>query len=141
MFKKKVQEHLSSGLFFEYPDIEIRESENKEFHTNLDEIGLEKKGYSISGKLRIDAITALASIKEQCELKNKPIKFEVMQDITLRNSKTAKVPVILNIDNKTYPTYFLYNQMHKDQFKTIRSALFESGYQKCLYFSKDGIIL
>lgn len=141
VFKKKVLETLSDGRFFEYKDIDIKESENNGFYTNLDEAGLNKNEYSITGKLRIDAITAIASISKQCEEKKINFSYDVMKEIKLNNSKKAVVPLLLKIEEQIYPTYFLYNQEHKNQFKTIRSSLYDSGFKKSLYFSKDGIVL
>ena len=138
LFEKKVKEIVSNGLYFEYPDRKL--PKDTTFHTNIKDIGIEaEKEHPASGSIRIDAILAIAAMSKACEENNQKLTYEVMKDQKLNNGKTAKIPLLLDLEGKKYPTYFLYDQNQINQYDTITQTMKNNGFEKCLYFSTEKI--
>lgn len=132
---KKTKVLLEDGLFFEYQDQELN-SKNLQFHSNFTkETGIAIDPITVSGKIRVDAILTLGEIKSKCDELQKNISFEVMHNVKLHDNTTALVPLFLTIDNKKYPTYFIYNETHKQQYSKIRNKFYDANHKQCIYFS------
>ena len=43
--------------------------------------------------------------------------------------------MLITIDERKYPAYVLYNETHKEQYRKVRSSLYDAGFTKALYFS------
>lgn len=135
IFQKKVNTILENGLFFEY-DQEAPKTKFTEFNTNIkDVLGIDLEAIPPTGLIRIDAILVLGQIEKFFKSQNKEVKYDVMQKIALKDGNDATVPIKLTVDGTTYPTYFIYNETHQDQFQKVKNLLYDEGFKKCIYIS------
>jgi len=134
LFKSQVKETLDNGYFLAYADHEPRNPEET-FTSNLDEVDLAGVTTTVTGKLRIDALLLIGELDKKMKEQNREFAFEVMQEQKLKNGKKAIIPMLLTIDGKKYPTYPLYDETHKKQYRRVRSALYDAGYTQTLYFA------
>jgi len=135
VFGKKEAALTEEGLLFQYPDLNL-EKENLKFNSNIQQItGLQLADIEATGKLRIDAIMFLSEFAASCKAIDKDYSHEVMKTITLEDKKEAVVPVLLNLEKKQIPVYFIYNESHRTQYNTIKSQLISNGFKDCGYVS------
>jgi len=134
LFNNKIKETLENGYFFEYPDYEPVNKEET-FTSNLDEVNLEGVTTTITGRLRIDALMLISEMDKAMKEQGREFAYEVMQEQQLAKGKKAVIPMLLTIDGKKYPAYPLYNETHKQQYRRVRSALYDAGFTQTLYFS------
>lgn len=130
---------LDKDLLFKYYDKDL-EDKNLSFYSNLSiQTGLDKIEIKITGKIRIDAIMLISKIDEQCKIKNKSFEYKVMHNIKLADNKEVTLPLLVTIDGKKFPIYFLYTKLHQEQYQKAKNTLFQYGYNKCVYFSSEQI--
>jgi hypothetical protein len=135
IFGKKTSILLEEGLLFQYQDLNL-EHENLFYNSNLTQItGLNIDNVKATGKLRIDAIILISELDKICKAQNKAFAYTVMEKVNVNDNKEATVPVMLTIDGKKYPTYFIFNETHKNQFNKIKNTLFKHRYKNCIYLS------
>jgi hypothetical protein len=135
MYGKKTSALLEEGLLFEYQDLNL-ENDNLFYNSNLTRItGLNLDNIKATGKLRIDAIILISEVDKICKAQNKEFTYAVMEKVSLNDKKEAMVPVMLTIDGKKLPTYFIFNETHKNQFTKIKNTLYNQGYKNCIYLS------
>ena len=135
MYGKKTSALLEEGLLFEYQDLNL-ENDNLFYNSNLTRItGLNLDNIKATGKLRIDAIILISEVDKICKAQNKEFTYTVMEKVSLNDKKEAMVPVMLTIDGKKLPTYFIFNETHKNQFTKIKNTLYNQGYKNCIYLS------
>lgn len=128
---------LQRDLVFQYRDQNL-EKEDRRFYSNFSrQTGLQSIEIDVSGKIRIDAIIAISKIEEACKSSEKKFDFKVMETIKLEDKKEILVPILISIDSKKIPVFFLYENTHHEQFQKVRSILLECNYDKCIYFSMD----
>ena len=135
MYGKKTSALLEEGLLFEYQDLNL-ENDKLFYNSNLTRItGLNLDNIKATGKLRIDAIILISEVDKICKAQNKEFTYAVMEKVSLNDKKEAMVPVMLTIDGKKLPTYFIFNETHKNQFTKIKNTLYNQGYKNCIYLS------
>ena len=132
---KKTAALIEEGMHFEYQDMNLGDK-NIAFHSNLKSlIGIAlNDDITAKGNIKIDATFILNELQTKLTAQNKSFSFKAMQSITLNDGKDATAPLLLTIDSKDYPAYFIYTEQHKLQFQKITSRLYSRGY-KCIYFS------
>ncbi|QCE43183.1 hypothetical protein [Psychroserpens sp. NJDZ02] len=132
---KKTSAILEEGLLFQYQDLNL-ENEDLHYTSNINQVtGLQLDHIKATGKIRIDAIILISEIDKLCKTHNKAFTYSVMEKIILNDKKEALAPIILTLDGKKMPTYFIFNETHKSQFSKIRNTLYNNGYKNCIYFS------
>ena len=135
MYGKKTSALLDEGLLFQYQDLNL-ENENLLYNSNINRItGLNVENIKATGKLRIDAIIFISKVDKICKEQNKEFAYSVMEKVKINDNKEAMVPVMLTIDGKKIPTYFIFNETHKNQFTKIKNTLYNQGYKNCIYIS------
>jgi len=135
IYGKKISTLLEDGLLFQYQDLNL-ENENLFYISNINQTaGLKLENIKVTGKIRIDALVLISEIEQICQTQKKEFKYSVMEKIKLNDKKEAIVPIILSIEGKRIPTYFIFNETHKKQFSKIKSTLYNQGYKNSIYFS------
>ena len=132
---KKTAALIEEGLFFEYQDMNLSDK-NLRFNSNLQSItGITlNEDLNATGNIKIDAALIIGQLQQNLESENRALSFKAMQNITLNDGQDAIVPLVITIDEKSYPTYFIYTEKHKAQFQKITHRLYNRGY-KAVYFS------
>lgn len=134
-YGKKILELKENGLLFQYQDLEL-EKDNIVYISNINQVlNIKMKDIKVTGIIRIDASIIVGEIDAIYKSENKSFEFTVMEKIILNDNKEAIVPILLSIDGKKYPTYFIFNEIHKKQFGKIKNNLYNQGYKNCIYFS------
>lgn len=135
IFGKKISILVEEGLYFEYINQDLLSQELIFYNNIKKELGFEIEDIKASGNVRIDAAISVTNIEKKCIEQNKSFNLLIRQIILLNDNHEAIVPVLIEIDTLKYPTYFIYNETHKDQFLKIKNKLYDKGYKSCLYFS------
>lgn len=135
LFNKKVKEYVANGLLFDYSNIKMQPDENATFFTNINKLGLDSTDFKIYGDVKLDVMMILGTLTKACQDKGIEVAYKVMEEVKLKNSQIAKIPVLLEMNNNKYPVYLIYNDQQKDQFYKVGSQLEQSGFKDCLYFS------
>jgi len=132
---KKTAALIEEGILFEYEDINLTDK-GLLFNSNIESLtGISlSKDLTATGNVKIDATLVISELQKKAETENKTFLFKAMQSITLSDGKDAVVPILITLDKKNYPVYFIYNDKHKAQFNKINSRLYNRGY-KSVYFS------
>ena len=135
IYGKKISELTENGLLFQYQDLEL-EKDDIVYISNINQVSnIKLKDIKVTGKIRIDALIIIGELDAMCKSEKKAFEFSAMEKILLNDNREAIVPILLSIDGKKYPTYFIFNEIHKKQFGKIKNKLYNQGYKNCIYFS------
>ncbi len=135
LLNKKVKESVANGLFFDYSNVNVQPDENATFFTNINKLGLDPTEFKVYGDVKLDVMMIIGTLSKACQDKGIEIAYKVMEDVKLKNSQIAKIPVLIEMNNQKYPLYLIYNDQQKNQYYKVGSQLEQSGYKDCLYFS------
>ena len=131
--RKEIQDKIKDGLYFDYQDLDLQD---KTFtFTNIQELGIEKFRIEAKGNIRIDCINTMIEIADQCEKIGLKIEQEVLQHYDLDNKKKVTVPMVVNVGEKVFPVYFIYNEFQKQAYHKINPALKANHFENAIYFS------
>lgn len=134
IFSEQIRKRKESGLLFEYQEAFPKPNESTYFYTNIDDTGVENIKTHITGSIKKDCLDVIIKLQTFAKSNNIVMQYDVQQDIQLSND-TATIPLLLTKDNLSYPVYFIYTELHKKQFSSIRKILRANGIDQVIYFS------
>lgn len=104
------------------------------FFTNSQDYNLGKIQLSCSGKLRIDAILAIAELEKIANNRNVRFEHEVMF-VSLLEKGALTVPLVVEIGDEKYSIFFIYNKEDLSKYKNLIYDIKHTSYSKLIYFS------
>lgn len=140
VLKNDIDSQLKSGLLFNYEESYPHIPEGAIFYTNIDKLSIKDLNIPSTGMIKFDAMTIINEIAQHSEGTSTDIGYGVMEKIKLNDKSTATVPLMLKINNVSYPTYILYTEEHLIKFESIKKKIHASGYKDCLYFSIEEVL-
>ncbi len=110
------------------------EKEQNHFLTNAEDFGFAKIELGITGKVRVDGIIAITEFQKQAESRNLSFRYSVMY-VSLLEEGALTVPVVLNLGEKAYTLYFIYNEEDLLKYKDLLNQVGRTKYPNLIYFS------
>jgi len=127
-----MDELKKEGLVFQYQDKDLK-GRNLMWKSNIGSvININLDDVKPVGSIAVDGVFVLGKLMKHGKAENIPVGCQAMHKIKLNNNMEAVVPMLLNINGQDYPAYYIYNEEHKRQYKTIENKLYNNGYKRCI---------
>lgn len=104
------------------------------FAHNLADFGFQEIQLSNSGKLRIDAIMAIAEFEKWSKARQLSFSYEVMYTSLLEEGALT-VPLVIQIGEERFSVYFIYTSEEAKKYRDLTQQVHRTAYPKLIYFS------
>lgn len=104
------------------------------FITNSAEAGFGDIKLAIAGKLRVDALLAIAALEDYAKKTDHKLSWQVMYT-TLLEEGALTVPVVFDYAGQGYSLYFIYQEQDLLKYKDLEVQVKRTKYPNLIYFS------
>jgi len=131
--EKKEQEMQVAGSVFRYENRSLTDTQF--LYSNIEDLGIEKFECTATGNPAIDFALIMGFIDQGCEKQSIKIIQSPLQTYDLKNNVRVIIPLTLELGEKVFPVYLLYNEMQKNAYLKIKPVLTANHFEPALYFS------